>query len=283
MSKKRPVDEDPLQGRVNALELQLEKTNELLRQTLAAMGMAQQDTAAPAEEIGEDRSWNEDLYYVRIKPHNPKRGHVRRRTLVPELGRPINGGTGKVGDIPEWIPVPRDKAIALTKYHQDDNDLDSPLVFDICTKRERELIDHREAQQRMAGLGMAGMPPAEVLRQQPLLQAKVRPLPSTVTDAERFDSRARQGQMAPVVSPAPPVQAGRRKALEGLDSVPPPPPAPTAVERPAGRPRMSKTGYNPDAVAEDLSFQAAGHGELDAAIEAASQLSSEPMGRITPA
>lgn len=289
--KKKQTDSDPLQDRVVSLELQLEKTNELLRQLL--LSQQQQQGALEEdiyEEVGQDRTWDEEQYFVRIKPYNEKRGHLRRRTLVPELGRPINGGTGKIGDIPEWMPVDRARAITLTRYHQDGNNPDSPLVFDICTKRERELIDHREGQQRMAGLGMAGIPPAEVIRRQPQMQAKIRPLPSTVPSAERYGSQAPVigNTKARTAPPAPPLQAGRRKALEGVPAVPPLPPAvadmpPPPPAPPARTPRMAKKGYNPEAVAEDMSYQAMGHGELDADIDAAAQIATEPMGRMTPA
>jgi len=242
-----------------------------LDNVLAAIGVRQHVPAGPARfepEASQPRStrsagdWNEEEYYVRIKPYNPKRGLVRKRTLVPEIGRPINGGTGDVGDVPEWVRVRVDKAKALTRYRQNDADPDSPAVFDIATFAEMEEVNNREDQQRMAGLGMSGVTPMEVLRQaeQGKLKAKIgrdkpatRDRPSAVEGSDRFAS----------------AQSGRRAALDGLAApVPPPPPAPEIedagdvediddVNTPAP-PQMHK---NPQA--EDLSVEAARGASID--------------------
>lgn len=279
------------QERISSLEKQLAHMAGMFEQVMSAMGAGPQDNSQnESAEIGQPSDWSEDKYFVRIKPYDERRGFKRRRTLVPEIGRPINGGTGKVGDIPEWIPLDRDRAQQLLKYHQDDNDLTSPYVFDIVTARERETIDQREAQQRMASLGMVGIPPAEVLRRGATheLQARVgpppavRPAPAVVAGADHFSSQARTQQpMArqPLQAEAP-VQAGRRQALEGLSAPPPPPPSAMAGSHHGGK--MTKTGYNPDAVATDLAFQAAADPGLDAAMEAASQVGGG-TGRLAPA
>jgi hypothetical protein len=105
----------------------------------------------------------EGTYYVRIKPYDKARKQVRRRQFFHELGRCLNGGTGQPGDIPEWIEVEAPVAAALSKYMQFPNDPMSPMVLDIVTPEQRAEIDAAESQVRAQTLGLAGMPPQQVL------------------------------------------------------------------------------------------------------------------------
>jgi len=202
-----------LAGSVGSISGNLDRVLSALGGSAKAPSRDSIDAATPRRQ----GDWAEDSYYVRIKPHNPKRGCFRRRISVPEIDRMIVGGTGLPGDVPEWIRVSRDVAQKVTRYKQKRNP-DSLPVFDIATFEEMEEINRREDQQRMAGLGMAGMLPGDVLREaeQGRLTAKVkeaREAPSTIEGSDRFAG----------------VQPGRRAALEGLEVVaPPPPPSPTA-------------------------------------------------------
>jgi len=308
-SKKTSSPDDrmsALEAQVGQLASAMTGMTENLGNIVAALGRAPAAATGPAAASTPGRStgqgdWSETYYYVRIKPYNPKRGFVRKRTLVPELGRPINGGTGEMGNVPEWMRVKREAAMALTKYHQKENDLESPRVFDIVTKEQMDEINAREDQQRMSNLGLAGMSPAEVLRQadQGKLTAKVREAPqrgkpSTVEGSDRF---AR-------------VQPGRRDALAGIEvqppapqpmpeeAAPPPPPPPPAVapvttakveepfpyddgdddgaEAPAAPARAVR---NRDV--EDLSIDAA-RASLDSEMARVAALTEGPMGRVRP-
>jgi hypothetical protein len=112
---------------------------------------------------GPTAEYPDGIYYVRIKPYDPRRGQKRKRQYFHELRRAVNGGTGRPGNIPEWVPVTTEQASALSQYLQDPNDPMSPMVLDIVTPEERELIDRAEGQIRANALGLAGMAPHSVL------------------------------------------------------------------------------------------------------------------------
>lgn len=200
-------------------------------------------TLGPAQLPEMPEGFTADEYFVRIKPYDPKRKHLRKRQYFAELGRAINGGTGAPGDIPEWVRVNRPQAMALAQYLQDDNDPMSPAVLDVVTPEERTAIDAAEEQHRMAMLGMAGFTP------QAMMQAAQRP----------GHMRARTASFTPKAAPV--AQAAQTRAapslVQGAQAFAPPAPLPPAAA--AGR--MAALADVPDArpdrgVAEDLTGEA---------------------------
>lgn len=100
---------------------------------------------------------NQDPLFARVKPYNPKRGHVVRRIVV--LGTLWEGGSGVPPDtIPTWTKVNAAQAVALKACLQIDNDPYSQRVFDIVTAEQRKQIDAREERYRRAILGYGASP-----------------------------------------------------------------------------------------------------------------------------
>ena len=85
-------------SRMAVLEASVQKLTGMLEHVLQAIGAkaatpqtAQLAAAAPVETpIRDEEYFNpEEIYWVRIKPFDEKRGLLRRRMLVPELGMPL--------------------------------------------------------------------------------------------------------------------------------------------------------------------------------------------------
>ena len=72
---------------------------------------------------------------VRIKPYDPKRGHVVRRYTVFSI---------RFDETRGWYRVADDVADYLGKVHQAPHDEDSPLVFDVCTEAEAHALEAAE-------------------------------------------------------------------------------------------------------------------------------------------
>ena len=72
---------------------------------------------------------------VRIKPYDPKRGHVVRRYTVFSIRLDESRG---------WYRVADEVAEYLSKVHQAPHDEDSPLVFDVCTEAEAHALEELE-------------------------------------------------------------------------------------------------------------------------------------------
>ncbi len=72
---------------------------------------------------------------IRIKPYDPKRGHVVRRYTVFSI---------RFDETRGWYRVADDVADYLAKVHQAPHDEDSPLVFDVCTEAEAHALEETE-------------------------------------------------------------------------------------------------------------------------------------------
>ena len=72
---------------------------------------------------------------IRIKPYDPKRGHLVRRYTVFSIRFDESRG---------WYRVADDVADYLAKVHQRPHDEDSPLVFDVCTEDEAKALEEAE-------------------------------------------------------------------------------------------------------------------------------------------
>jgi len=76
---------------------------------------------------------------VRLKAHEPKRGHVLRV---------YSYGGMKFDEAHGWYRVPRAVAEYLRGVHQTIDDETSPLAFDVCTDAEAMALDKREVDEK---------------------------------------------------------------------------------------------------------------------------------------
>ena len=72
---------------------------------------------------------------VRLKPHDPKKGHVIRRYTA--FGVRFDEARG-------WYKVSDEVAKYLATVHQRPGDEDSPHAFDVCTEDEAKAIEAAE-------------------------------------------------------------------------------------------------------------------------------------------
>jgi uncharacterized coiled-coil protein SlyX len=238
-------------------------------------------------------------YHVRIKPYDTRpecpSGLRRRRMFAPELGQPLDGGSGQPGDIPPWVVVKGDVACQLLKYRQDPNDNPvyppTPAVFDICTPEEREAIDNAESRMRLSALGMVGLTPQQALAEanktgtvnaatQPLRRRPGRPPGSGPRAPQREAPSLVQGaeQFADATAVRAPIPAARSKALEGLPAAPPPPP-PVTEERM----RREDAGSDADQLKLDTSPRRPKRSRIDADIERAQEaFGGQVTGSVRP-
>lgn len=73
---------------------------------------------------------------VRLKPYDPRRGHVLRRYSF--RGILFSAARG-------WFRVTEEVAEHLRGVHQRDHNPHSPLAFDVATEDEAKAIDQRDA------------------------------------------------------------------------------------------------------------------------------------------
>jgi hypothetical protein len=72
---------------------------------------------------------------VRLKPHDPKRGHVSRRYTAFSI---------RFEEARGWYKVSDEVAAYLATVHQTPGDEDSPLAFDVCTEEEAQRLETAE-------------------------------------------------------------------------------------------------------------------------------------------
>lgn len=72
--------------------------------------------------------------YIRLKPHNPRRGHVLRRFCFK----------GKVFHVGRWYKVSEAFAQQVSELHQKHYDEDSPYAFDVATEAQARAIEAKE-------------------------------------------------------------------------------------------------------------------------------------------
>jgi hypothetical protein len=72
---------------------------------------------------------------VRLKPYDPRRGHVLRRFTYAGV---------KIHEERGWHRVTKQVADYLSGVRQVANDEYSPLAFDVCTDEEAKALDTRE-------------------------------------------------------------------------------------------------------------------------------------------
>ena len=76
-----------------------------------------------------------DTLFVRLKPHDPRRGHVLRRYTFSGIKFQEDHG---------WYRVPEDVAKRLREVRQLPLDRFSPPAFDVCSEVEAKAIDDTE-------------------------------------------------------------------------------------------------------------------------------------------
>ncbi len=72
---------------------------------------------------------------VRLKPHDPKKGHVIRRYTAFSI---------RFEEARGWYKVSDEVAAYLATVHQTPGDEDSPLAFDVCTDEEAQRLEAAE-------------------------------------------------------------------------------------------------------------------------------------------
>ena len=72
---------------------------------------------------------------VRLKPHDPKKGHVIRRYTAFAI---------RFEEARGWYKVADEVAAYLSTVHQRPGDEDSPLAFDVCSEEEAQRIEAAE-------------------------------------------------------------------------------------------------------------------------------------------
>jgi hypothetical protein len=87
-----------------------------------------------------------DSLLVRLRPHDPRRGHVLRCFAFRGVRFYAHLG---------WYRVPSEIAEHLRLAHQHADDPHSPLAFDVCTLDEAERIDAEESARAHAATATA--------------------------------------------------------------------------------------------------------------------------------
>ena len=75
---------------------------------------------------------------VRLKPFDPRRGHVLRRFTYRGI---------KIHQERGWYRVDKDTAEYLRTVRQVHSDEHSPLAFDVCTEAEAKAMDAKEKEE----------------------------------------------------------------------------------------------------------------------------------------
>lgn len=72
---------------------------------------------------------------VRVKPYDPKKGHVIRRYTAFSI---------RFEEARGWYKVADEMAAYLATVHQVPGDEDSPLAFDVCSEEEAQRLETAE-------------------------------------------------------------------------------------------------------------------------------------------
>lgn len=72
---------------------------------------------------------------VRLKPHDPKKGHVIRRYTAFSI---------RFEEARGWYKVADEVAAYLATVHQVPGDEDAPLAFDVCSEEEAQRLETAE-------------------------------------------------------------------------------------------------------------------------------------------
>lgn len=89
--------------------------------------------------------------YVRLKPHNPKKGCVLERYTV---NHQLFVGADDMGNS-RWYEVSYDFGQYLKTVHQIPGDENTPLAFDVHVKDTYDVVTEKERNLRLVELGLA--------------------------------------------------------------------------------------------------------------------------------
>lgn len=78
-----------------------------------------------------------DTLFVRLKPYDPRRGHVLRRYTYAGI---------KFQEERGWYRVERPVAEYLRAVREVPSDRYAPLAFDVCTEAEAKALDANESE-----------------------------------------------------------------------------------------------------------------------------------------
>jgi len=133
-----------------------------------------------------------DTFLVRLKPYDPRRGHVLRRYAHRGIRFLVEHG---------WYRVDADVADHLRTARQVDADPHSLLAFDVCTEDEARQIDTTEQARERATRATDDIP-----RSVPRASA-----PSPTTAAADGEPATGMPPAAPVASDAALARRGRKE------------------------------------------------------------------------
>ncbi len=148
----------------------------------------------------------EQVMLVRIKPYNPKKGHLRRVHIDNENNMRFREGAG-------WYEVPERIARKLRTELQKPYDPDSPEVFDVCTRAAALEIEQFEAIRRQQAAATAEEPIRLQVRRKAregVAERKVQPRRDIDDLAEEVPSR--RAPRIVTTGPEEVVMAGRKAA-----------------------------------------------------------------------
>lgn len=146
-----------------------------------------------------------DSYKVRLKPHNPARGHVMRDYTAAPWGKKFKAGV--------WYTVLAVQAEYLRTITQVYEDPHSGLAFDVVTQEEAEAIQAREEAEAL------GLVHDDAAEPEPIMPTM--PAGGAVTEDRALNQPRPLHELS--------AQAAVRAAEEGARRAPPAPPQPPPV------------------------------------------------------
>ncbi len=121
---------------------------------------------------------------VRLKPHDPKKGHVIRRYTAFAI---------RFEEARGWYKVADEVAAYLATVHQRPNDEDSPLAFDVCSEEEAQRVEtaeRKKAEERARAAEPNVAAPYDVSARSPDLTTADLPAPRPARAEARTARRA---------------------------------------------------------------------------------------------
>ena len=121
---------------------------------------------------------------VRLKPHDPKKGHVIRRYTAFAI---------RFEEARGWYKVADEVAAYLATVHQRPGDEDSPLAFDVCSDEEAqrlEAAEKKKAEERARAAEPNVAAPHDVSARSPDLTTADLPAPRSPRAEGRLARRA---------------------------------------------------------------------------------------------
>lgn len=126
---------------------------------------------------------------VRLKPYDPRRGHVLKRYTYAGI---------KFQEERGWYRVEKPVADYLRTVHEVPTDNYSPLAFDVCTEDEAKALDTVESEttkvKRSATDDLKVVPARAAVTSEDLQPKPTQPTPAQPTPAKDDDGGAKRGK-----------------------------------------------------------------------------------------